>query len=220
MRSPGSSGSSARRRSTSSRGGLERHEVGLRQVAVVLRLLLRAQRRRRLVAGVEVHRLLHDLAARLVDLDLPLDLALDALGREVERVHVLELGARAQLVRALGPDRDVDVEAQRALLHLRVGDPELDDGLAQQLEEALRVLGGVDVRRGDDLDERRAGAVEVDERAVGAGDAPLGAAHVHVLRRVLLEVRARRSRPRASPSAVAQRQRPSTQSGSSYWEIW
>ena len=42
---------------------------------------------------------------------------------------------------------------------------------------------------GDDLDERRAGAVEVDERAVGAGDPPLGAAHVHVLGGVLLEVR-------------------------------
>ena len=50
------------------------------------------------------------------------------------------------------------------------------------------MLGRVDVRRRDDLDERRAGPVEVDERAVGAGDPALGAAHVHVLRRVLLEM--------------------------------
>src|SRR3712207_7289553 len=38
-------------------------------------------------------------------------------------------------------DGDVDVEAQRPLLHLRIGDAELDDGLAEQLEEALRLLG-------------------------------------------------------------------------------
>ena len=169
---------------------LERHEIRLRQVAVVLRLLLRAERRSRLVGGVEVHRLLHDLPARLVDLDLALDLALDPLRREAERVHVLELGAGAELVGALGANRDVDVEAERALLHLRVGDPELDDGLAQQLEEALRVVGGVEVGRGHDLDERRPGPVEVDERVLRACDAALGAADVDVLRRVLLEVRA------------------------------
>ena len=74
--------------------------------------------------------------------------------------------------------------------------------------------------RRDDLDERRAGSVEVDERAVGAGDAPLGAADVDVLRRVLLEVRAHDPDLAASPSAVASVSRPSTQSGSSYWEIW
>ena len=51
------------------------------------------------------------------------------------------------------------------------------------------MLGGVEVRRGDDLDERSAGSVDVDERAVGTGDAALGTAHVHVLRRVLLEMR-------------------------------
>ena len=112
---------------------LERNEVRLRQVPVVLRFLLRAERRRRLVAGVKVHRLLLDRAARLVDLDLAQDLAFDSLGREVERVHVLQLGARAQLVRSLGPHRHVDVEPERALFHLRVRDPKLDDRLPEQL---------------------------------------------------------------------------------------
>src|SRR4249920_90903 len=59
--------------------GLERHEIRLRKIAVVLRLLLRAQRRRRLVARVEVESLLVDIAAGLVDLDLPADLPLDPL---------------------------------------------------------------------------------------------------------------------------------------------
>ena len=168
---------------------LDRDEVGLGEVAVVLRLLLGAQRRRVLLAGHEVERLLLDLAAGLVDRDLAPDLALDPLRCEVERVDVLELGARAQLIRPLRPDGDVDVEAHRALLHLSVRDAELPDRLAQQLEEALGLLGRAEVGLGDDLDQRRSCAVEVHQRPVGAVDPARAAAHVHVLCRVLLEMR-------------------------------
>ena len=66
--------------------------------------------------------------------------------------------------------------------------PELDDGLAQELEEALRLVGRTDVRRGDDLDQRRAAPVVVDERGVGAADTAGAAADMDGLRRVLLEV--------------------------------
>ena len=89
-----------------------------------------------------------------------------------------------------GSDRDVRVDAQRPLLHLRVRDPELDDRLAEELQEPLRLVRGADVRRGDDLDEWRATAVEVDERDVRAADPPGPPADVNGLRRVLLEVRA------------------------------
>ena len=165
-------------------------EVGLREVAVVLRLFLGAHRRRLLVARVEVERLLVDRAAGLVDLDLPRDLALDPLRREVERVHVLQLRARAQLVGAGRADGDVDVEAHRSLVELGVGQLQLDDGLAQQLQEALGRLGVVQVGLGHDLDERCAAAVEVDERGGGAVQPP-GLGDVDVLRRILLEVGAR-----------------------------
>ena len=42
-----------------------------------------------------------------------------------------------QLVRARRADGHVRVAAERALLHPRVRDPELDDRLAQELQEAL-----------------------------------------------------------------------------------
>ena len=87
-----------------------------------------------------------------------------------------------------GTDGDVRVDPERPLLHLRVGDAELDDRLAEQLQEALRLLGGVDVRRGHDLDERRPAAVVVDEGVLGAADPARAPADVDVLRRVLLEV--------------------------------
>ena len=134
-------------------------------------------------------RLLRHLLPALVGGDLAVDLGGDPVGDELERVHVLELGLRPVVLAGL-PDGDVGVAAERALLHLGVRDAELDDGLAEELEEAAGLLGRADVRLGDDLDERRAAAVEVDERVLGARDPPAGAADVDRLRGVLLEVRA------------------------------
>jgi hypothetical protein len=57
------------------------------------------------------------------------------------------------------------------VLELGVRQAELDDRLPQQLQEPLRRVGVVEVRLGDDLDERRAAAVEVDERRGRAVDA-------------------------------------------------
>src|SRR5262249_26090908 len=86
-------------------------------------------------------------------------------------------------------DGDVGVDAQRSLLHLRVRHAELHDRLPQKLQESLRLLGRANVRRRDDLDQRRAAAIEVDERVRGAADAPGVAADMERLRGVLLEMR-------------------------------
>jgi len=119
-----------------------------------------------------MQRLLLDRPARLVDLHLARDLALDAFGGEGERVHVLQFRPRSELARSLRAHRDVHVEAHRALLELGVRQSELDDGLPKQLQEPLRGLGVVQVGGGDDLDERCAAAVEVDERRRCALNSP------------------------------------------------
>ena len=77
--------------------------------------------------------------------------------------------------------------AQAALLHVHVGDAELADRLAQQPRPLARLGGAAQVGLGDDLDQRRAAAVEVDQRGAGAVD-PARLADVDQLRRVLLEV--------------------------------
>ncbi len=56
------------------------------------------------------------------------------------------------------------------------------------LHEEARLLGRAQVGLGDELDERRAAAVVVDEALGGVGDAPFLAAHVHHLGGVLLHV--------------------------------
>src|SRR5581483_6979512 len=165
------------------------HEVGLGKVAVVLRLFLRPVRRERVALGVVVVCLLDDLAAALVDRDLLADRGLDPTPDERERVHVLQLPARSEARLPGRADGHVDVAAKRPFLHLGVRDPELDDCLPEQPQEPRRLLGRPDVRLGDDLDERRAAAVEVDEGAGRADDPAAGAGDVDGSRRVLLEVR-------------------------------
>ena len=65
---------------------------------------------------------------------------------------------------AHAPHRHVGVAAQRPLLHVAVRGADGDDGRAQQGQEPARLRGVAEVRLGDDLEQRGAGAVEVDDR--------------------------------------------------------
>ena len=75
----------------------DRQQVRIGEVAVVVRLFLGAHRARLALVGVVEARFLHDLAAALEQLDLALDLVVDGLLDEAERIEVLDLGARAEL---------------------------------------------------------------------------------------------------------------------------
>ena len=88
-----------------------------------------------------------------------------------------------------GPQRDVGVAAQRALLHVHVAHAELAQRRAQELQPLARLLGRAQVGLGHDLRQRRAAAVEVDDARVRAVD-PTARADVDQLRRVLLQVHA------------------------------
>ena len=77
------------------RGRLDRHEVGLGEVAVVVRLLLRAPRREPSVAASKSYVCWTTSPPDSQTRDLPRDSASIPRRDEVERVHVLQLGARA-----------------------------------------------------------------------------------------------------------------------------
>ena len=81
--------------------------------------------------------------------------------------------------------------------------PRLSHRGAQQLQPLARLLGRAQVGLGDDLRQRRAAAVEVDDAGVRAVDPPAGA-DVDQLGRVLLEVHAVDAHV-AQPAAAAQR---------------
>ena len=90
---------------------LERKKVGIWEIAIVVRLLLRAHRPRLAGLGIEQPRLLLDAPAVFQDLDLPPRLMLDGLPDEADRVHVLDLAARAERGAGLA-HRDIDVGTQ------------------------------------------------------------------------------------------------------------
>src|SRR5690606_25594445 len=162
---------------------LQRQEIGIREIAIVVRLLLAPHRAGFAAGCVEQARLLIDRAAVLEDLDLPARLVLDRLADEPDRVHVLDLAARAE--RLPGPThREVHVAAQRTLIHIAVAGAEITEDRAQLGDVGRRLLRSPQVRLGDDLHESDARAVQID---VALGRMLV----VQALARVLLHVQAR-----------------------------
>ncbi len=140
----------------------ERQQVRIGEVAVVMRLFLGAHRARLALAGIVEAGLLVDRAAILEDADLAARLDIDGLADEADRVDVLDLAARAEgLARAA--HRDVDVGAQIALLHVAVAGAEIAQDGAQLRDIGLGLVGRAQIGLGDDLHQRDARAVEVDE---------------------------------------------------------
>jgi hypothetical protein len=75
---------------------------------------------------------------------------------------------------------DVGLEAHLPLLHARLGDAEIPNQALQLDAEDIGLVGVGQVRPRNDLQERRAGTIQVDPRVVQ----PL----VQVLARVLLQM--------------------------------
>ncbi len=141
---------------------LDGGDIRLGEVAVVLRVLLRAHGEARVLVLVPAAGLLDDrLVVHLNALLLAAGLVADGAGDRLEGVEVFHLGAGAQLCRAHRADGEVHVAAQRALLHLAVGDAEVLQRGAQLLQISDHLIRRAEVRLGDDLDQRHAAAVVV-----------------------------------------------------------
>ena len=106
----------------------------------------------------------------------------------LKRVEVLELGLGAQLGLAAAAQRHVAVAAHGTLLHGAVRNAQRHKDATELLHKQASLLGRAQVGLGDELDQRRAAAVVVDERLGRGGNAALGATHVDHLGGVLLHV--------------------------------
>src|SRR5690606_1847077 len=141
---------------------------------------------------VEVASLLDDRLAGVEQPRLAGDLEADGALDGAEGVDVLRLGAGAERGARVLAQGDVDVGADVAALHPRLGDVQCPEDVAQGADVRGGDLGGAALRvrdrLGDDLDERDAGAVVVHLGVGRAVDAAGRAAHVGVLARVLLHM--------------------------------
>ena len=132
--------------------------------------------------------LLIDDSALLEHLGLTADLVGKAVMQALKRVEVLELGLGTQLGLAAAAQRHVAIAAHGTLLHGAVRNAQRHKDAAELLHKQASLLGRAQVGLGDELDQRRAAAVVVDERLGRGGNAALGAAHVNHLGGVLLHV--------------------------------
>ena len=140
----------------------QHRQVGLGEIPIVVRVLLRAHHCQLVVVGVVEERGLLDAAAVLQHLRLPRDLGGDPLLHPLDRVQVLDLGLGSELVRSEGADRHVRVAAQVPLLHVAVRDLEPAHQPPQRHEERGALGGRAEHGLRHHLQERHAGAVEVD----------------------------------------------------------
>ncbi len=118
---------------------LERQQVRVGKVAVVVRLLLVAHGASLAFVRIEQARLLIDPAALLQDLDLPPRLVIDRLADEPDGVDVLDLAARTERGARLAHGH-VHVRAQVALLHVAVAGAEIAQDRPQLRHIGFRVL--------------------------------------------------------------------------------
>ena len=158
---------------------LEGRDVRIREGAVVVGVFLVAQDVTTGELGVPAAGLLRDRAAGFEFADLAGGLVDDRVADARDRVEVLGLGAGAEFRGAPATDGHVAIAAQLALLHVAISDAGLGEHRDEGAKESLGFGRGTQVRLGDDLEERHAGAVVVDQRA---------AARVAELAHVFLEV--------------------------------
>src|ERR1700681_1387702 len=107
-------------------------------------------------------RFLRDSATGLDDADVALDLVLQRLPDEAERVDVLDLGFGAEFLLSARPHADVSVAAQRPFLHVAVADAGIEDDFFEPSEVLVSFLWRSDVGFADVFSEGHAGPIEID----------------------------------------------------------
>ncbi len=119
----------------------QRQQVGLGEVAIVVRVLLAAHAVGLALGGVVEARLLHDLAAGFEHANLPLDLVFERLPDEAERIDVLDLGLGAEFLLPARTYADVGIAAQRAFLHVAVAHAGEQDDFLQPRQVLVGFVG-------------------------------------------------------------------------------
>uniref|UniRef100_E6PYF8 NAD-specific glutamate dehydrogenase n=1 Tax=mine drainage metagenome TaxID=410659 RepID=E6PYF8_9ZZZZ len=148
-------------------GDDERRQVRLGKIAIVVGLFLGAHGIGAAFSGVPEACFLADLATGFDDLDLALDLVFERGADEAKAVDVFDFDFFTEGLRAARHDADVGVTAKRTLFHVAVRNASVEENLLEAGEVFEGFVGGANVRLGDDLDQRRAAAVEID---VGVGE--------------------------------------------------
>jgi len=145
---------------------LDGEQIRFGKILIVLGFFLGAHRIGFALAVVPAARLLHDLPAVLDQVDLAGRLALNRTGDRLQRSHILHLCPRAEFLLADGAHGKIDVGPHGAFLHLAVRNAQVLERRPELFEIGDDLAGGAEIGLRDDLDQRYAAPVIIDERAV------------------------------------------------------
>ena len=130
----------------------ERRQVGIREVAIVLRIFLRAHRSRFVAIRIVEARFLDDGSAVFDQFDLPPGFEFDRMLQKTKAVQVLDLAARAKHGRASRPHGNVGVTAEAAFLQVAVADADPADERVQRFRVSDRLRSAPEIGLGHDLE--------------------------------------------------------------------
>ena len=159
-------------------------QIGLREVAVVVRVLLAPLRDGLTLGVVPAARLLGQGSTTFQHPRLALDLELDGTVDGPEGVHVLDLYLGAELGPPSLAQRDVGVAPELPRLHVAVVDSQVLQDRTQPHHVLARLVGAAKLGFAHDLHQGHTSAVEVHERALRLVDGAL----VEQLAGVLLQM--------------------------------
>ncbi len=94
---------------------------------------------------------------------LALDLVMDGAADGGNGIEVFKLHLRAERIAFVFAQGDVHVAAEISFFHIRIGGAAVLKDHLQRAEIGESLLCGFEIRLGDDLHQRGAGAVEIDE---------------------------------------------------------
>ncbi len=132
-----------------------------------MRLLLRAHGVGATLGGVPEARLLDDAAAALDEFDLPLDLVFERSANKAKTVYIFYFCFCPEFLLAARTHTYICVAAERAFLHVAVGDAGVEQNFLEPGEILVGLVRRADIGLGDNLDQRGAAAIEVDRGRAG-----------------------------------------------------
>ena len=140
---------------------LHGHEIGIWEIAVVVRLFLTAERGAGAGLYIPAAGLLVDLATVFENLGLTGNLIFDRCLHIRHRVQVLHLGAGAECFGADGTNRDVGVATHLALLHIAVAHAAIHENVLEGIQVGIGHIGAGDLGFGNDFEQGHTATVEV-----------------------------------------------------------
>lgn len=138
------------------------HEVGFREVAVVVGVLLGAHEVGFAVVVVPSAGFLPEGCSGIEEFGLADDFVTNGAVNGAEAVEIFDLDLGAELLLSPGSEGDIDIAAELSFFHVAIADSGVLHDFLKGGEVGVGLVGGAHIGFADAFHERNAGAVVID----------------------------------------------------------